>query len=135
MSLIIGCLLVAGQRDIWTGFGHVIIVDIIKVQQYVAGSLCNSLGGDLIEIESEKELTSLLPFVHSVDSELVWIAGKVADPERQHKFERNGVILTYFKWAPSQPQSISAKECIAMKLGEWYNRRCIRKHQFFCEYY
>ncbi|KAL3873513.1 hypothetical protein ACJMK2_036636 [Sinanodonta woodiana] len=98
--------------------------DLLPVQASWAEALhyCEIFGATLAVIENEPEqnfIAGMLSRLHdSIPSQHVWLGGTDLLEEGKFISPDSMVPLTYFKWAPTEPDNLNGQHCIETLLME-----------------
>ncbi|EDW67270.1 C-type lectin 37Db [Drosophila virilis] len=112
-----------------------------KVSWFNAAHVCRRLGGDLVLIESEEEMTSVSNFLLSQGydgSAWFWTSGNDITQNRRFQSITNGMPLSYTKWSHGEPDNAGGNEhCVhlwlrdgSFKMNDWI---CNERAQVLCQ--
>ncbi|KAL3873514.1 hypothetical protein ACJMK2_036637 [Sinanodonta woodiana] len=101
---------------------------------------CQAFGADLAVIDSQQEQQfvngMLRPLHDSIPTQHVWLGG--TDLLQEGKFLNPGSLslLTYFNWAPGEPDDLNGQHCIGMFKDNsfmWDDQDCEVPNYSLCE--
>lgn len=106
-----------------------------RVNWYKADDICRSMGGYLVNIESQDEFDELVK--HLIPAHMYWIGINDLANEGVYRTTATGRAPKFLKWSPHNPNNIFNEDCVEL----WYvhnkyqmnDGRCNHDRHFICE--
>ncbi|KAH8251395.1 hypothetical protein KR032_010680 [Drosophila birchii] len=118
------------------GSRSVYIERLLKTDWFTAEATCSEMGGHLITIQNEEEMSAITKHLHIKKDEHYWV-GIISDLSCKGVFfplvtSDNG---PYFKWGPSAPGNLKGCEfCVDLYQSYMWDNDCAKQYYFICEH-
>ncbi|KAL5005927.1 hypothetical protein ScPMuIL_017085 [Solemya velum] len=105
-----------------------------------AKDMCASMGGYLLEIESESEANATDELVMQRSERAdYWIGAMYSSNSNQWTWVNSGNEMVYTRWVPGQPSDDGFADCVDIawawdRTTAWDNTPCSDSKMFLCEY-
>ncbi|XP_034473300.1 C-type lectin 37Db-like [Drosophila innubila] len=102
-----------------------------KVNWYQAAHNCRKLGGNLLNIESSKEMDAILS---QIPQDRYWISANCLARDRDFTSITTGEPMPFFRWHKGEPNNVHATEyCVEIKRTALNDEICVNKFNYICE--
>ncbi|XP_054086372.1 C-type lectin 37Db-like [Zeugodacus cucurbitae] len=102
---------------------------------------CRSIGGDLLNIESQEELQALQKYLLEINIESqLWTDGNDLAREGRYMSHTTGRPLVFVKWLSNNPDNQLNEDCIEGRMQgndktlQMNDNKCEHEYYAFCQY-
>ncbi|BFZ20748.1 hypothetical protein BsWGS_23787 [Bradybaena similaris] len=136
LALTASCV-VAECNSGWVKFGDLCLAfSDDKLTWFDSLTVCNALGGRLVQIESEKKHTWIVDQLKTRGIGDTWTAGSIRYSGEWEWIPTYKKISSYKNWAPSEPNNPKIEKCLDLQANQghrWNDESCFTAAAFICE--